>query len=713
MESYRKKIAELFASKNTWLWILAGTSFAFLLAYFGSIALAGLQGATGVETYAANGTFQLYNPLRRIAEGQLAGVDFPFFHGIGALWLHVPIFTLLGENVFAAEAAKQLMSPLIFLASSWTFMYAMLRNHKKALIGTALVTLLGVAYINLIEPGNSLIGLRSSLPVFAAAAIIWPAARTRRRELIRHGIIWLLLALSVLCGTEQGVAAIMSYLLVQLFFAVRKKTPLKTIIATLLLSGSGIGVAFLVLAALLTAGSPSGALTYAFVEIPSDQGWYFGTAPNGALMWSNLLPWLFDWGMRYIHLLNIAASVLVFIAWRRKLLTDRHKEVFLFMGLAGVLVAGLGAIGGYYAPGTQLAPLARLSALVLVALGVAWLFSDKTWQWQHKKRFVLARLVPIIGLVACIVLCGLVLKQTIGYIQYARAHDVRYILASAYAARHKTDYEVSGPGWRASLDAFKPYIKPQATVWSTYTSTYDSSLGQVNPSSGGEDYIIHALGKERRENYTSSFIKTAPDYVITLRPTYFPYEEWLWDRHWLMYEHLLSHYTLVKSNNSHFLWERQSVATRQEASQAVEIRAESGRYYLPRNTSDTPAIHTVRVSYTAHSGLHLSTLDKVPRYLLNIRDSSSMQYPVSLPSYETSWEFPVIAMPGNRPYLEQEVHGIIPTANLQVKKVEVSPVATTGKNLALFDDNLCYIRGIRAPEQCPMIEQVLRKTLTP
>src|ERR1022692_5034371 len=30
-----------------------------------------------------NGPFQLYNPLRRIAAGQVPGRDFVFFHGIG------------------------------------------------------------------------------------------------------------------------------------------------------------------------------------------------------------------------------------------------------------------------------------------------------------------------------------------------------------------------------------------------------------------------------------------------------------------------------------------------------------------------------------------------------------------------------------------------------------------------------------------------------
>jgi hypothetical protein len=51
--------------------------------------------------------FQVFNPLRRIAAGQTAGLDFPFYHGIGVPFLHYPIFAIFGKTISASELSRQ------------------------------------------------------------------------------------------------------------------------------------------------------------------------------------------------------------------------------------------------------------------------------------------------------------------------------------------------------------------------------------------------------------------------------------------------------------------------------------------------------------------------------------------------------------------------------------------------------------------------------
>jgi hypothetical protein len=707
MESYRKKIARVLTSQNTWVWILTGSSILFLVIYICFTGIVALQDATAVNTYGANGTFQLYNPLRRLSEGQIAGVDFPFFHGVGVILLHFPVFVIFGENLFAAEVAKQLVSPALFFASSWFFMYAVLQKHRQALIATALATIICIFFsVTIIGPGNSLVGVRSTLPIIVAGLIAWPLAKTGRTRLLQKILLVAALALSIICGSEQGIAAVLSFLLIKCIFAAYRKTPVRHILQNSLTQICAIGIMFIVLLALVTAGNPAGALRYAFIDIPADQGWYFGTEPNGTLTWDNLLPLLFNWSLRYMHLIILSTLVLLWIAQRRKLLQDAHKMAFLFLGTSGVLVAVFGALGGYYEPHMQLLPLLR-SAVLIASVLIVWLVLvypksvSANVKWSASKNWI--------GIGLYVVLCAITLYYATLYVKLIEPYKVHETLSEVRRSRHAPDYEVSSLGWQAGLDKFLPLIKPDKTVWSMYTSVYDSSLGQVNPSSGGEDYIIHALGKERRENYTSSFIETAPDYVITLRPLYFRHEEWLWDRHWPIYEHLLSHYTLVESNGSHFLWQLQDKPGQQMNEQQVEVRSDNGRYYLPRNTSNKPQIYSVRMSYAASSGLHINALDKIPRYLLSIRGVSATQYPVSLPSYEKTWTFPVIAMPGEQPHIEQKVIGVIPTAKLQIQKVEASEFTTADQNLALFYDNICFMQHITELRDCHAVEQTLHR----
>lgn len=103
----------------------------YLLIIITWLILVALIAGIDINSYAANGTFQLYNPLRRLDAGQVIGHDFPFFHGIGVPLIHYPIYQALGSGVFAAETAKWIITPFLYLSSSYIFFYAYFRNHKK------------------------------------------------------------------------------------------------------------------------------------------------------------------------------------------------------------------------------------------------------------------------------------------------------------------------------------------------------------------------------------------------------------------------------------------------------------------------------------------------------------------------------------------------------------------------------------------------------
>jgi len=664
----------------------------FLGTFLAWLILVSLDNGTHMNTFAANGTFQLYNPLRRLSAGQAIGFDFPFFHGIGIPLLHWPLFALLGEGVFAAETAKWLMSPIIFFLSSLIFFYAFFRNIKKSVVALALFTILSLFAIDVVWPGNSLIGIRGTFPVLVAAALLWKTDRKlviRRQALALNEVAaLLLLGLSLPFGTEQGASAILAYAFVK-FIAILTLSRSRLLDSgILLMKGLYILAIAFVTYTIFTKGHPLSAIGYAFIDVPTDQGWYFGTDAQGFLTWGNLLPNLFDWSMRYMWIVIAFGLVSAFLLG--KVIHLRYfKEAMQYLVIYGVLAFVL-TITGYYSPSSQLISLERMMGLVLVMSIVYITFSDSVWRLKPTSNLILyaKRSSVLCLMVIPIVLISLNLYSKISAV---KDYDVRSTLLLAKEAQHSNDYFASSPGWKTSIDTFRPYVKPGKTVWSLYTSVYDTTFGQKwNPSKGGEDYIIHALGDERRANYSSDFLKTHPDYVITLKPSYFVFEEWLWDYHWDIYQEIFNNYTLISENDSHYLWKADyhREAPPRHASVA-DIKSDA--ISLPKNNTHRLIVYSVKINYKAHSALPLTS--RIPRYLLDVESKYSAQrYRISLPSQKNIWSFPVVIMPGDTVNISATTDGVIPFSDLSLEKATYSELAIPQDNMLPIENNFCYIQ---------------------
>ena len=63
-----------------------------------------------MDSYGANGTFQLYNPLRRLLDGEALARDFSFFHGVGVPLLHFPRSSVLFRGNIGKTYGRELKS---------------------------------------------------------------------------------------------------------------------------------------------------------------------------------------------------------------------------------------------------------------------------------------------------------------------------------------------------------------------------------------------------------------------------------------------------------------------------------------------------------------------------------------------------------------------------------------------------------------------------
>jgi len=278
--------------KRALLFTAVFVSVVYILVFVIFATLAALGNGLAMDSYAANGTFQLYNPLRRLLDGEVLARDFPFFHGVGVPLLHFPLFYIMGHNLFAVEVAKLLVSPILFLVSSFFLFWAYFRNVKKSIFATSIFTIISIDAIDAIWAGNSLLGLRTTFPFIAAAFMLWHPnwhiIAGKNKINLYYPILYTIMGLSVACGTEQGLAFILAYVIIKAIRYIRSKETTKKKIMMFFGELFGVAIAVYAVLSIMTLGHAHDALRYALIEVPKDQGWYFGAPPNSFLQLNTL-----------------------------------------------------------------------------------------------------------------------------------------------------------------------------------------------------------------------------------------------------------------------------------------------------------------------------------------------------------------------------------------------------------------------------------------
>ena len=91
-------------------------------------------------------------------------------------------------------------------------------------------------------------------------------------------------------------------------------------------------------------------------------------------------------------------------------------------------------------------------------------------------------------------------------------------------------------------------------VFATYASGIETVTDQFQPS--GTDYIIHVLGDKARERYLECFLDSDFQYAATLKPSFSSWETWAERANWFFYRELYSQYVPVYSNTYEVFWEK-------------------------------------------------------------------------------------------------------------------------------------------------------------
>ena len=671
-ESPRQQIS---SPRTRWAVIGWGALFALFCIFLLCI---GIETAYHFIGPAIDGPFQLYNSLRRIMMGQRGGADFQFFHGLGIPYLHYLPFRILGGNFVASELTREFVSAILYPITVVVFLKFFIRDWARTLAWCAVIMAMSfnLRLASVLVAVNSLLGVRSTVPIFIPIVLCLPMPRARRTALLGISV-----GLALLFGTEQGLATVAALGVATVVVALRSREWKEYVLDTA--QAIAIGVVTLVLCLLLVGGVSGmrSALVYNFKLVPMDQYWYFGTPPNVFLSsWHALPRTMMAIPKMPITLAVGAITVLVRLAmlWRDAN-SENTREKFAFAVLAAYGLISCASLLGSWAI-AYLQPLLR-SLLLLFAVGLDRAFVRYELARGHSLVLGIGR--PTAGVAALVfaymfaIVPGATDTLSVTIPHVVRDHVIRGV-GPGYAGMWPETLK----GAQAVIDARKDAAGKPPTLWSTYAGLLEARNGIFHPT---VDYVIHALGPANRVKYVEDFHRLAPRLAQTVRPGYTGYEAWIEDTSWDFYVELLRNYQLVASTPWSFFWERLPAPAPPPTpvwSGNVSPGADSIALPLVPTSSDGSGIMLlqVEIDYKIRNPLHvLPVIGALPRYF--VRSSEALQaIPVTVDPYTTTTRFPLLALRGKAPVLRWTAESLLPGAHIDVIAVHLSEVHTSPGN---------------------------------
>lgn len=641
----------------------------FLAAWALLYLVQGVKVSLWFDGYPDNGPFQVFDPLRRIAAGQVGGRDFMFFHGIGLPYLHYPLFALFGgKTLIASELSRQLTSFALFVLTLGAFVRITMRRAPQRWIGAALaVMFMEVLFPWGAAPGHSLVSARSAMPIFAFAALQLPIGERPKAMLAG-----LCVALSLVCGTEHGVALALALVLVSGVTVTQSLSGRpqneRPAWANLRFTGLALATAAMVSALLLfllcgVDGSVK-ALHYNLVELPANQFWFFG-GPS--------LPYLGAWRDLILNRHVVLSFLPTYFAlaafgwmlrksWNGSLLFGRDWQALAMLMLVYGVLTGiplLAILSRHY-----VFPMARILAFTgLLAFANAGM-PRKARRWARWPGWPAATGIAFAGVcvAAAVALAFHSAVLTAGLVHHLRSGTAAY---SRFLDHHWDAYMADAT---RLLDSRRK--RNAVSLWSVNTALLEAHYGILPPA---EDYMIHAVGARRWRHYLATFERSNPEFVQTMTQSY-AFQEGQQDEMWEFFEAVLDNYAPMETVGHGLFWQRTDVPWRHAAEgfRTLEMDRDSNTAVLPLVSERGPdRIGVVRLHYRIwNRWAFLPLLGKTPRYLVAI-EGSPRHLTISVPPDESEFQFPVQLELGKPVRLRFRTDSLLPGAAFQPYQVQI------------------------------------------
>ena len=582
------------------------------------------------DGYFANGAFQLFNPLRRLMDGQVPGKDFVVFHGIGTVLLHLPFYFLFGQDLQASEISRFSVSGLLHLIAC-VWLWSVLRNRINgwAPVILSLLFFLGAALAldRIFLPQNSLLGTRSAVPIYVALAMVGSQTWIR---------LALLAGFALIVSPEHGVATIAG------LAACAGMSPFRNeegpTASRFIICIAAACVTYYIVVSLLCNGEVAGNIEYALIDVPTDQFWYFGVRPNaylpgdyGILLSSGYLTFASLWFLGLFVTVRTLPSKSTF----------SMAAIFLFVYATFGTISQFGYLFHGNLQGSE-------RALILISIfGLTEV---------HRKNAI----TLFAG-------CGFVGFLLLGYVG-------RDAIAYSWPAKRPETGEFLSPYWRQHLASIER-LAPYGTIWSVYAGLPEASRNRYAPSF---DYIIHALGPKNRSNYGSTFDTANPDLVRLDNAKTWAYGWWLISSNWDFYRRVFLAYELAYEDKMSTLWIRKTNSLPLSVDTPILSKI-AGNCLTITDVSNFGGVHELILSYSvANPWSKMPIIGQTPRLIIStdrLNDSG-----VSLPppsAYIGNWIIPLVLKPGEKIKMCARVDTFLPRVIIKLSDVEIATVPIT------------------------------------
>ena len=546
------KTDRLSASLRKWLWV---SEILILLAVL-LISLA--RRHTDIDFNPINGTYQNFNPIRRLLSGQIPMRDFQDYLGMGHLYLGAFMTVLFGGNYHASLYAFDLLAMLSTLLIFLVIGYCVLRDR------TFVVTTTGVVFVILItellsfcekipllggvigilmggmQTGNSARHIRGMImPIVLALLLLALARKAKVPAKIARWLppigVGLIAGFAFVWSNDYGISCWVCLTLMTGWVSLSRSRKLGTAIVDVLVELAASLVSLFVFVGLSTQGNIMQWIQSTF-GIGGYQRWYYN---------SGKAYYLFDLEYSLLTLLQAAVCIAYMVA----LFRDRgSREAMIRYGIPALanMICYCAANEYRLLSGNSLIEVARIALFVTLLFEVVRLFSG-----MKKMRTFMAVVFLVGGL------------SWIGFAAIKGAPNVDGVYMEKFG------------GIMTELGddilATEAFLNGEE-FWSTYASAQEVQQGTFQPS--GTDYIIHVMGDRQREEYLNKFKTSDFRYTATIRESYNIWERWIMRANWFFYRELYENWHPVFANEYELYWERNSAGEDNVVTTEADVQIE-------------------------------------------------------------------------------------------------------------------------------------------
>jgi hypothetical protein len=504
-----------------------------------------------------DGAFQTASGLFRIAQGQIPGVDFFPYLGIGPLLMLFPVFFVSGGDLSSSVFASHFITYLILqiIIGITYFFLKKNSNYKEVIIAAIslfyvytfviprlpinadIASLIGLnALSELSQPGNSLRPIRAFSIWITVLVLFLLSARIssiRKANLVSGSFIALI---GTLWSNDYALVAMIVGFAIVLSSKLKSKKICKSCFIEIV--GSFIAVLTVILYIFNANGWRNSFFAYNYLDVRLDQFWYFGPWGNQfrILDFQDFLTYFWKDGLMF-------PGVVLLVLLVRVVYLKQLKDISLLMiGLGLFLGGSLATIGGhiyiYYHPFKL---WGFLVACNFVLLAIHRKMSATS---RQKAKREIEKDLKIPSRLVCVTLICILFQVTNTFLKEQQ-------LASA---NENYSYHEKFGGF---LDKnFVPEDLPSKIEQRDFLEEYyglESAMygfKQVNKV----DSVIHALGKQRLDFQKSILLK--PGRVITSSPEVGDWFAWNISANWWFYRVLFTDYSAELNTPLTLKWVR-------------------------------------------------------------------------------------------------------------------------------------------------------------